>query len=311
MGLSPAARRVLATLAVVGRASLSEAELAALVEVADVAPLIEELERRGLIERDRRERYSVLERIGEPLRKADEATASADRLLQYLTTLAKAGELTPGRLAEDADAILGLSEWAATSGRWATVLELVKGLQACFRIGGRVQEWLALLEHGRSAARALGDTQNEVWMLQQLASASASAGDADAARRYSHEADELQRRVPSAAQRTARLERSAADARTVVAESRSLPRLALWLVSLIVVGGAGIGAGYALGNDSGAVGATTEQVKVTATVRGQATTATKTLTFPATTVTSTTTALQTTTETTTVTTTTTTAAGIP
>jgi hypothetical protein len=44
---------VLAALAVVGRASLSADELADLVEVADVAPPFDDLERRGLIKRER------------------------------------------------------------------------------------------------------------------------------------------------------------------------------------------------------------------------------------------------------------------
>jgi hypothetical protein len=304
MGLSQEARRVLATLAVIGRASLSADELADLVEVADVAPVIDDLERQGLIERDRHGRYEVVERVGGPIRRADEASSSADRLLQYLAALARGGELTPARLAEDAGAILGLSEWAAATRRWATVLELVKALQGCYRVAHRVQEWLALLEHGRSAARALGDTRQEIWMLEQLASASQAAGDSDAARRYAREADELSRGGVPTVERTFRPETSAAA-------GRSLPRLALWLLSLVVVGGAGAGAGYALGNGNGDVGVTTTQVKVTATVRGRTTTATKTITLPATTVVSTTTTVSTTTETTTVTTTTTTAAQIP
>jgi hypothetical protein len=304
MGLSPEARRVLATLAVIGRASLSTDELSDLVEVADVAPLMDDLERRGLVERDRRGRYSVFERVGAPIRRADEASASADRLLQYLAALARGGELTAARLAEDAEAILGLSEWAAATRRWATVLELVKALQGCYRVANRVQEWLTLLEHGRSAARALGDTRQEVWMLEQLASASQAAGDPDAARRYAREADELSRGGAPTAERTFRPE-------TTAAAGGSLPRLALWLASLVVVGGAGVGAGYALGNGNGDVGVTTAHVKVTATLRGRTTTATKKITLPATTVTSTTTTVSTTTETTTVTTTTTTAAQIP
>jgi len=301
MGLSPEARRVLATLAVIGRASLSPAELEELVEAADVAPLIDDLERRGLIERDARGRYSVLERIGEPIRRADEAAATADRLLEYLGALARGGELTPARLAEDAGAILGLSEWAATTRRWATVLELVKALQGCFRVANRVQDWLALLGQGRSAARALGDTRQEIWMLEQLASASSAAGDPDAASRYSREADQLARGDAPTAQRTLRQEASAATA------GRSLPRLALWLGGLVVAGGVGVAAGYALGNGNGDVGVTTARVRVTATVRGRTTTATKSVTLPATTITST----ATTTETTTVTTTVTTSAQIP
>src|SRR6266511_4101295 len=96
IALSPAERQVLATLAVVGRASLSADELAALVEVDDVAPLIDDLERRGLIKRDEQKRYSALGRVGEQIRKTDTALASGDRLLKYMTTLARGGQLTPG-----------------------------------------------------------------------------------------------------------------------------------------------------------------------------------------------------------------------
>ena len=44
---------------------LATEELAALVEVDDVAPLIADLERRGLITRDEKKRYSVLGRLGD------------------------------------------------------------------------------------------------------------------------------------------------------------------------------------------------------------------------------------------------------
>jgi DNA-binding MarR family transcriptional regulator len=191
--LPPAERQVLAALAIVGRASLSAAELADVTVLDDVRPVIDDLERRGLIKRDERQRYSALSRIGEQIRNTDEALAAGDRLLQYITTLAKDGALTPERLAEDAEAILGLSEWAAETRQWAALLELVKTLQACFGIAHRVEKWLTLLERGRSAARTLGDPRSEVWVLQQMATASASAGNASAAQDYLRSADELQR----------------------------------------------------------------------------------------------------------------------
>jgi hypothetical protein len=246
----------------------------------------------------------VLGRVGEGIRQTDDALASGDRLLKYMTTLAKGGDLTPERLVEDAEAILGLSEWAAEHREWAALLELVKTLQACFGIAHRVEEWLALLEHGRSAARALGDQGSEVWVLQQMATASASAGDSEAAQRYLREADSLQRRRQPGLRRTARTEEAFQAGSQAAAAGRGVPRLALWLVGLLVAAGGGIGAGYAIGSDNGNVGATTARVPVTVTAGGRTVTTSDTVTLPATTV------LSTTTETTTVVTTTT-VAGIP
>jgi hypothetical protein len=310
MALSPAERRVLAALAVVGRASLSADELADLSEVQDVAPLIEGLEARSLVRQDERRRYSAVGRIGEQIRGTDEALASADRLLGYLTSLAKGGRLTPERLAEDAEAILGLSEWAAEHREWARLLELVKTLEACFGIAHRVQEWLTLLERGRSAARALGDERSEVWALQQLATASESAGDPAAAQRYLREADELQRGRGTGTTRELQTEQTlAAAGSTAAAGAGGGANIALWIVALLLVGGLGVLAGYLISSDDGHVGQTTARVPVTVTAGGTTVTTSDTVTLPATTIVSTTT--QVTTETTTVTTTVTTAAGIP
>jgi hypothetical protein len=308
MALSPAERRLLAAVAVVGRASLSADELADLTEVDDVAPLVEDLERRGLIRQDEQRRYSTLGRVGEQIRGTDEALASADRLMRYLTSLARGGALTPGRLAEDAEAILGLSEWAAEQREWARLLELVKTLEACFGIAHRVQEWIALLERGRTAARALGDRRSEVWALQRLATASAGAGDTAAAQRYLREADELQRGpVPDATRAVQTEETLSRGDQAALSGSGGGSNVALWIVALVLVGVVGALAGYLIGNDDGQVGQTTAQVPVTVTAGGTTLTTSDTVTLPATTVVSTTTEV--TTETTTVTTTV--SAGIP
>jgi hypothetical protein len=295
--LSPAERRVLAALAVVGRASLSADELAELVEVDEVASRIEELERRGLVERDDRERYSVLGRVGEELRRTDDALAGGDRLLTYMTTLAERGALTPERLVEDAEAILGLSEWAAEHREWAALLELVKTLQACFGIAHRVQEWLTLLERGRIAAQALGDDGSEVWVLRQLATACASAGDVPAAQRYLREADGLQRSHQAVARNTSRTEEALSARGRVAVGGGGVPRLALWIVGLVLAAGAGIGAAFVIGTDDGNAGAATVRVPVTVTLPGQTVTTSDTVTLPARTVVSTATEVTTVTET--------------
>jgi hypothetical protein len=274
--LPPAERQVLAALAVVGRASLSGEELAELVEVKDVTPLIADLERQELIERDEKRRYSALGRIGEEIRKTDDALETGERLLQYMTTLAKDGRLTPGRLLDDAGAILGLTEWAADLQQWERLLELVKTLQACFGIASRVEEWRTLLERGRSAARALGDRLSEVWVLQQLAAASASAGDPSAERRFRREADELQRELQLAPGQGKRDEGGAGGPQGTTDGPGPVARIALWALALVVAAAAGGATGYAIGNGNGSPTTTR-----TVTINGRSVTTT-TVTVPTT-----------------------------
>jgi hypothetical protein len=288
MALPAAERQILAALAVIGDASWSRDELAELVEVENVEPILADLERRGLIRGDEKKRYSAIGRIGEQIRRTDAALATGDRLLKYMTTLATTGRLTPEQLVDDAEAILGLSGWAAETGQWEQLLELVKTLQACFAIAHRAQEWLTLLHRARTAARALNDQQSEIWVLRQLATASASAGDAAAAQRYLREADELERRPTL--QRAARTDDALSAGRDAAATGGgSAQRIGLWILGLIVAAGAGAGVGYAIGNDNGSVGATTAPVSVTLTLPGRTVTTSETVTLPATTVLSTTT----------------------
>ncbi len=269
--LPPAERRVLAALAVVGCASLSAGELAELIEVEEIASLVADLERRGLITRDEKRRCA-LARFGEEIRKTDDALTTGESLLRYMTTLAKGGELTPGRLLDDAEAILGLTEWAAEWQRWEGLLELVKTLQAGFEIASRIEQWLTLLDRGRSAAHALGDRRSEVWMLQQLAAASMIAGNASAAQRYLREAGELRR------WRQLLLRR---------AKCAGPARIASWALGLFVVAAAGGATSYAIASSNGGVDPRTiraavgTRVPVTVTVNGQTVTTTTTVTLPA------------------------------
>ncbi|HEY2142184.1 MAG TPA: hypothetical protein VGG98_09015 [Solirubrobacteraceae bacterium] len=283
--LPDAERRVLAALAVVGSASLSAEELAELAEVDDdVTPLVADLEQHGLIRREEKQRYSVLDRIGEEIRQTDAALSAGDRLLKYMTTLAKDGQLTPERLLDDAEAVLGLTEWAAEMQQWKRLLELVKTLQACFGIAHRVEEWLTLLDRARSAARALGDRRSEVWALQQLAAASSSVGDPAAARRYLREADKLRRWRPSIPRRGARSDEDASGGPQGATVGGGTARTTWWMLGSIVAAVAGGATGYAIGHNNGGVSPTTTQVPVSVTVGGKAVTTFKRVTLPATTV---------------------------
>jgi hypothetical protein len=299
LALPAAERQILAALAVVGRATLSADELADLVEVDDVIPLIEDLERRQLIRRDEKKRYSAIGHVGEQIRNTNAALATGDRVLGYFKTLAAAGALTPERLADDAEAILGISEWAAENRQWVGLLELVKTLQATFGIAHRVREWLILLGHGRAAAQALGDIHSEIWMLEQLATATAGAGDASSAQRYLREADQLQRRSAPVATRDVRPAQAAA-AGAAGGGATGVPRILLWIGGLVLAAVIGAGLGFAIGDDNSPAGSTTTPVPVTITEPGTTLTTEATVTLPASTVVTTATETTTTLVTTTV-----------
>jgi hypothetical protein len=286
LGLPIAERQVLVALAVVGRASLSADELADLRLTTDVVPLLEDLERRGLVQLDERRRYSVLRSVGEQLRRADEATATGDRLLSYFSALARTGSLTPSRLDGDAPAILGLAEWAAETGRFTGLLELVQTLQSCFGIAHRSGQWLTLLDHARKSARALGDRQSEIWALQQMATAAAATGDAVAAQRFLREADELSY-GPRVAETREVTSRTVVTAPPPPPESRSggVPAWVLWTLGIIAALAIGAALGYVLNNGGSSSNSTTAQVSVTLTRRGTTQTTQETVTLPATTVT--------------------------
>jgi hypothetical protein len=271
--LPEAERTVLAALAIVGRASLSADELRELAKVDDVAPLLDDLKRRGLIEGEQKRRYSTAGRIGEEIRKTDDALSTGERLLQYVTTLAKGGKLTPERLLDDAEAVLGLSEWAAEMERWEGLLELVKTVQAGFEIAHRVEELVALLERGRTAARALKDWRSEVWVLQRLGATSASAGDHTAAQQHLREADEL----------------ISTKCRPVIGNGPGIPKWVLCsLAAAAVAAGGTIGWAIGSSSDSSAnAGQERTNLTVTTIIDGHTVTVNKTVTLPIRTVTKT------------------------
>jgi len=251
MALPAQEREILAALAVVGRASLSHEELAELLRVDEVTPLVADLEARGLVRSDER-RCSAAGRIGEEIRRTNDALSTGDRLMGYVSTLAQSGRLTPGRLDEDSAAILGLSEWAAEMQRSAQLLELVKTVEASYEIAHRAEEWRELLLRGRGAAHAVGDRQSEIWMLQRLATAAAMAGDSAGAQQYLREADELQR-IPQATQQAAMTERAPAGG-----DSGNTWKIVLVILGTVLVALIGVGVGYAIGHgNKGSAGTTT------------------------------------------------------
>ena len=220
-GLTDDERRVVAVLAVVGRASLSAEELAALAAVEDVGPLLAKLERLGLITKDERGRRALRSGPMHAVRRAWETADTAERVLRQFIEIAKDGKLT----VDDLDAVLGVAEWAAQAGRLTELLALVEAAGTAVSVTKRIEAWLQTLRLAHAAARELRDGAAEDWIEEQLERVRRHAGVTGVG-----ETVELEvRRTPW---------------------TRSPVFRALAGALVVVAAGAGVAVGYAVADDS-------------------------------------------------------------
>jgi len=174
-------RRVLAALAALGGAPLPAEHLAALTGLPSVAPVLEVLQGRGLVQAHS-PRYSLAGALGEYLQQVWDLTPWAEGILAYFTTWAERHRSASDRLLEEADAILQVLNWAAGAGRWKEVLRLGWAVEGALALGRRWGAWAQVLQWVLQAARALADQAAEAWSLHQLGSRALCLGDAAMAR---------------------------------------------------------------------------------------------------------------------------------
>jgi hypothetical protein len=179
--LSEPEQRILAALATLGGAPLSTEHLAALTGLADAAPVLETLLRRGLVQTDS-PRYSPTGTLGEYLQQMWDLSPLAERALAYFTAWAEQHRSAPDHLLEETDAILQVLGWGGGAGRWAEVLRLGRAVEGALALGRRWDVWAQVLQWVLQAARALRDQATEAWALHQLGTRALCLGDTATAR---------------------------------------------------------------------------------------------------------------------------------
>jgi len=167
--LSGPERQVLMVLAALGGAPLYADHLAATTGLADAAPVLETLQRRGLVQAHSPS-YSLAGALGEYLQQVEDLTPWAERVLAQLTIWAEGQRQAPASLLEEADAILRALEWATRAGRWTEVLRLGWAVEGALALGGRWGAWAQVLQWMLQAAQTLKNQAAEAWeMPPQLA----------------------------------------------------------------------------------------------------------------------------------------------
>lgn len=179
--LSKPEQQVLAVLAVLGGAPLPQESLAALIGVADIAPVLDTLQRRGLVQAHSPS-YSLAGDLPESLPHMWDLTPWVERVSSYMTTWAESPRLSPDRLPEQANAVLRVVEQAVQDARWKDVLRLVRAVEGALALIKRWGAWAQVLQWGLEAARASGDQAAEAWSLHQLGSRALCLGENATAR---------------------------------------------------------------------------------------------------------------------------------
>ena len=163
-GLTDDERRTLSALAVVGKTTVPPEALARLAGVDRAAAAVSGLRRRGLVEDDEQGGESVLGSLADYVRRTESGIETGEKLLDALTTLARADHVGPSEI----EAILSLTGWATETGHWRELLTLVQTAESTFAFLERSRDRVALLERGLEAARRLGDRDAEVELLHAL-----------------------------------------------------------------------------------------------------------------------------------------------
>jgi hypothetical protein len=180
-------QRVLAALAVAMGASVGEEHINALAGVADVRPALESLQQRKLVQA-RGPRYSLTGSLDETLREERDLTPWYERALVHFAVSAEEQRHDPERVLEEADAILGLVQWAAQNGRWEGVLRLGQATEGALAVRGHWGAWAETLKWQLEAARQMGDRAAKAWSLHQSGTRALCLEDTPTARRDLSEA---------------------------------------------------------------------------------------------------------------------------
>jgi hypothetical protein len=246
------ARRVLAVLAVVGRAPVAMETISEVSGVPNARPAVEDLDRRRLIAREPGNRLSVAPAVRGRLKTLLATDDEVDAVMRGLIRRAEDGRLDPG----DIDAVDEATRVASETGRWPELLRLAQASESTLAGTHRLEAWTRIVERRLEAARALGDEAAAV-----------------------HAKDELDRlAVMSAPTRVMTAQTEVEERAPARREGPSWPLIVLAGIALAALG---VGLGYLISDQTSETTTITESTPVeteVVTETGPATTQTTTVT---------------------------------
>jgi hypothetical protein len=180
---SPAERRVLAMLGAMEGLAVHAPHLAALAKLHDAEEVLSALRTRGLVLAEG-SRCRLAGTLVKHLPKRWDLKLCSKQALVFYVQWAERHQARGDheRIAEEADVLLFLQDWAAGAGRWREVLRLGRAMEDALAVRGRWGTWKQVLESELQAAAALGDRAAEARAQHQLGTRDLCLGQQDSAR---------------------------------------------------------------------------------------------------------------------------------
>lgn len=192
-GLSASERRIIAALVALDGAPTQPQHLAAVAHADDVAPILQELTERGLVEQMPDHRYRLAGGVAPRLAEQDLADWRDWWIDLFARWASFQKHADPALLLRDTDTIRALIRWAAATGRHRDVIRLTRAIEPALTLDRQWCAWSEIVELARGAAVAAGLPAAEAWALHQQGTRALLEGRTDEARAALERALEMRR----------------------------------------------------------------------------------------------------------------------
>jgi hypothetical protein len=183
-------KRVMALLGAANGASLAARTVSTLTGIPGIAPILESLCRRWLIE-TRGDRHRLAESLQDYLPQVWDLSDWRQRIFDHVTQWVEEHHRNPKRVREAWPVAFAMPDWARAAGRAPEIIRLGLALDPSLVLAGHWDLWAASLQKILLAARLEDDGRREAWALHQLGTRAFCLGEADDARRLLSEALDL------------------------------------------------------------------------------------------------------------------------
>jgi len=185
-------KKLLAVLAVFNGTSVAAAHVAAVADVQNAEPILEQLEQRGLVQ-SHEQRYALAPDLKpEQLGDRQELFTQA---LKYFVNWTEQHRNDHKLITASGEAILLLLKQAVDARSWSEVRRLGHASEEALTVTGQWDRWANVLDSIELAAQAQGDVAERAWVLHQLGTRALALGDRYAAQTNLRDALGLRERL--------------------------------------------------------------------------------------------------------------------
>ena len=180
--LSEPEYRLVSILAALSGASATTSDLAAMLGVSDIQPILDGLLNLHLVG-CQANRCRLTGTLARSVQSQENLAPRRAALVSYYLAWVERNRQSPSLLAAEMEVLQQVMLWAVNARQWAAVLRLARSIQPALALGLRWSAWAEVLRHALTAARAAGDRASAAWALHELGTRSLCLGERDVARK--------------------------------------------------------------------------------------------------------------------------------